>query len=302
MHYDLVDLRLFIQAVERGGIAPAARHANISVSALSERIKTLEQRAGVQLLTRSARGSRPTQAGLEFAALARAVVLQTERLDGAVANWKGRISGTIRLKANSTAISSFLPDVLASFLARHPEIVIDLEEETSEAIASALRAGDADIGICAGTANLDGLAATLFRVDQLVLITPIGHPLGQARSVAFENITSERFIGLDRHSAINTFLLTHAARLGRSINIRLRLRSFESVCRMVAAGAGVAVLPLNTIPPGVRDSEVNVVRFTDEWAMRNLVVCYPLDRPVSPPTQKLLNEIAAESLAVQRST
>ncbi len=123
----------------------------------------MEQRAGVQLLTRSARGSRPTQAGLEFAALARAVVLQTERLDGAVASWKGRISGTIRLKANSTAISSFLPDVLASFLARHPEIVIDLEEETSEAIASALRAGDADIGICAGTANLDGLAATLFR-------------------------------------------------------------------------------------------------------------------------------------------
>ncbi len=45
---------------------------------------------------------------------------------------------------------------------------------------------------------------------------------------------------------------------------------------MVAAGAGVAVLPLNTIPPGVRDSEVNIVRFTDEWAMRNLVVCYPL--------------------------
>ncbi len=135
-----------------------------------------------------------------------------------------------------------------------------------------------------------------------MLITPIGHPLGQARSVAFENITSERFIGLDRHSAINTFLLTHAARLGRSINIRLRLRSFESVCRMVAAGAGVAVLPLNTIPPNVRDSEVNVVRFTDEWAMRNLVVCYPLDRPISPPTQKLLNEIAAESLAVQRST
>jgi DNA-binding transcriptional LysR family regulator len=291
MHFDLVDLRLLVLVVDTGGIAAAARQANISVSALSERMKSLEQSAGVVLLQRSARGSKPTQAGLELAVHARAVLLQAERLSGAVAAWKQRDRGLIRLQANSNAIASFLPDVLASFLARHPDVLVDLREETSDEIARAVRAGDVDLGIAAGNANLEGLDTRPFRSDQLVLLVPPGHAFSGRRAVSFAETLDESFIGLDIHSAIHVFLSNHAHRLGRELTTRIRLRSFDGVCRMVAAGAGVAVMPGTAVSGSAFDAGAMAIAISDAWAQRDLVICLPIDRPPSRLVQRLVSEI-----------
>lgn len=293
MHYDLIDLRYFVLAVDAGGIAAAARQANISVSALSERLKALEEQAGVALLTRSAKGSRPTQAGLELSAQARAVLMQAERLNGVVAAWKqkDRDGGLVRLRANSNAITSFLPEALARFLARNPEVVVDLNEDTSDEIVRAVRVGDADLGIAAGNVNMEGLETRLFRSDRLVLLVPPGHALAGAKVVDFATVLDEPFIGLDRQSAIQGYLAGQAQKLGQELVPRIRLRSFEGVCRMVAAGAGVAIVPESAVSQPVLEAGAQTVALTASWTRRDLVLCLPRDRPVSPLVRRLAADI-----------
>ncbi|MGD9915316.1 MAG: LysR family transcriptional regulator [Rhizobiaceae bacterium] len=296
MHYDLTDLRLLVAIIDAGGFNAAARGANLSVSALSERIRRLETEAGIALFERGARGSRPTQAGREIAAHARSILLQGERLNGAVAALKQKTTGAIRLLANSSAISSVLPDLLATFLARHPGVVVNLQEETSDEIGRRVRQGQADIGIAAGSAKLDGLALKPFRVDRLALLVPAVHHLSNRRSVSFADLLDEHFIGLDEHSAIHVYLGQQARRAGRELIVRIRLRSFESVCRMVVAGAGVAILPLGSIVPGTLEAGARIVALTDDWAERQLVICLPGDRPASPLVNTLAEALAPRPL------
>jgi DNA-binding transcriptional LysR family regulator len=292
MRYDLRDLRLLVAVVEAGGIAAAARRVHLSVSALSERIAALEEGAGLPLLTRGARGSTPTPAGLELAAHARAVLLQAERLDGAVAAWRGRERGEVRLLANSNALASFLPDVLARFLARHPDVQIDLREALSDEIARAIRAGEADLGVAAGTADLSGLQVQPFRRDRLVLLVPAGHPFAAKQRVSYAETLDEAFVGLDEGAAIQTYIADHAARLGRSLKPRIRLRSFEGVARMVVAGAGIAIVPASTVTRAQREGGARVVDLTDAWAVRDLVICLPAGRPVPPLVERLATSLS----------
>jgi DNA-binding transcriptional LysR family regulator len=294
LHYDLVDLRLFVLIVDLGGFAAAARQANLSVSALSERIRRMEESAGVPFLERSARGSKPTRAGAELAGHARAILLQAERLNGTAAAWKNSEKGLIKLLANSNALTSFLPDVLASFLARHRDVVVDLHEDTSDEIGRAVRAGEADLGIAAGNARLESLELRPFRVDRLILLIPAGHRLSGRKSVGFDQLLDEDFIGLDKQSAIHAYLGQQALRLGCKLTVRIRLRSFEGVCRMVAAGAGVAILPESAVSASAIKAETEVVQLTDTWAERELVICLPKDRPVSSLVELLVIEIAQQ--------
>jgi len=294
IHYDFVDLRLFVKTVDVGGIAAAARQSHISVSAISERIKLLEFRVGTPLLKRSTRGSQPTTAGLEFAAQARSVLLQAERLEGVVRGWKGQTNTVIRLRANSNAIASFLPDVLASFLACHPGVLVDLEEDTSDEIARATRAGEIDAGIAASSAELHGLELRPFRTDQLVLLVPAFHLLASREKIPFAETLDEYFIGLDGDASIQKYIGSHANRLGRELRVRLRLRSFEGVCRMVAAGIGVAVVPMSVVRSKGRELNTRVVPLTDPWAKRELVICLLKDWPISPLVSALLDEIASK--------
>jgi DNA-binding transcriptional LysR family regulator len=297
MRYDLRDLRLLVAVVEAGGIAAAARRVHLSVSALSERITALEAGAGLPLLARGARGSAPTAAGLELAAHARAVLLQAERLDGAVAAWRGREQGEVRLMANSNALASFLPDVLARFLARHPDVQIDLREALSDEIARAIRAGEAELGVAAGTADLSGLEVRPFRKDRLVLLVPEGHALAVRKRVSYAETLDEAFVGLDEGAAIQSYIADHAARLGRSLKPRIRLRSFEGVARMVAAGAGIAIVPASTVTRAQRDAGARVVDLTDAWAVRDLVICISAGRVVPRLVERLVGSLCSDEEA-----
>jgi molybdate transport repressor ModE-like protein len=302
VHYDFTDLQLLTAIVETGGIAAAARRTNLSVPAVSKRIKAMEEGTGTALLTRTAQGSLPTSAGRELGAYARAVLRQAERLDGAIGAMKGRVGGKLKLLANSNAIVSFLPDILACFLAQNPDVVLDVVELMSDEIARALRAGDGDVGIAAhnlGVAAKDvedmhDLEIIPFRRDRLVLIVPPSHPLGELDTVGLHDIPEEGLIGLDDHAAFQKALMRDAAMLGRKLTIRVRLRSFDGVCRMVAAGAGIAVVPDSVVPC----ANVHAVPLSDPWADRELVICLPRHVPRTPLVGRLL--AALQSNATER--
>jgi len=260
--------------VEEGSITAGAARAAISLPSASARVKGMEEALGTGLLERHRRGVRPTPAGAALCHHAQLVLAQMERLNGDLhEHARGGVRGHIRLISNTTALEEYLPDVLAGWLATNPGVDIALEERVSHEIAPAVAQGRADIGVLTDLAGAEGLETYPFRIDRLVVVVPRGHALAGRRDIAFVDLLDEEFVGLVAGSALAEHLAWQSARLGRSLKMRIRLRGLDSVCRMVEYGVGVAVVPETAARRCRRTMALDMLRLTDRWAMRQLIVC-----------------------------
>ena len=293
MRFDLVDLRLFLFVVEAGSITAGAERAHLALASASERIRGMEAALGVALLERGRRGVCPTPAGQALAHHARLVLQQIERMRGDLGDYARGLKGHVRLLSNTAALTEFLPEALSAFLTAHPHIDIDLEERLSAEIVQAVAEGQAEIGIVADTVDLGDLETFPFRVDRMVLVTARGHRLTARREIGFAEALDEPFVGLGEGSALQDYLAGHAARLGRRPRYRVRLRSFDAVCRMVERGVGVGVVPESAARRCRRAMAIQRIRLTDPWASRHLTICVRRFGDLSVHARLLVDEITA---------
>jgi DNA-binding transcriptional LysR family regulator len=114
-----------------------------------------------------------------------------------------------------------------------PQVNIDSEERRSDEIVAAVADGTADVGIVASTVEVAGLEVLPFRVDRFVLVVAKNHPLSAVEQIAFADTLDFDFVALDRTSALQRFLSEKAERIGRRLRLRVQLRSFDAVCRLV---------------------------------------------------------------------
>ena len=131
MHFDLVDLRLFLHVAEAGSITAGAARSGLALASASARVRGMEEQAGVPLLERGRRGVEPTPAGRTLLHHARLVTGQMERMRGELGEYARGLKGHVRLLANTAAAAEYLPEILAAFLAANPSVDVDLDERPS---------------------------------------------------------------------------------------------------------------------------------------------------------------------------
>lgn len=273
MPFDLIDLNLFRHVVDAGSITRGAERANLALAAASTRIRNMEKALGAPLLVRGRQGVAPTPAGRTLVQHARVLLAQAERLREDLGTFAGGLAGQIRILSNTNALTEFLPEALGAFLASHPQVSIDLEERLSDEIVGLIAEGVGDIGIVAGTVDTGRLRTYPFRSDRFVLVVPRDHPLAARARLAFAEVLEHDFVGLDRASALQRFLADKAGRIGRPLKLRVQLRSFDGVCRMVGAGVGLGIVPETTARRAARTLAIAVVDLEDPWASRDLTIC-----------------------------
>ncbi len=292
MRFDLTDLRLFLHVAESGSITHGAERSHLALASASARIRNMEETLGLPLLERNRRGVKPTPAGTALLHHARLVLQQLEHMHGEMGDYARGLKGHIRLHCNTAAASEFLPAAIAGFLASRPNVDIDLEERPSHQVVQAVIAGIADLGIVADAVDLTGLETRPFRTDRLVLVTSRRHKLGRRHSTAFRDCLNEDHVGLSPGSALQEHLAQHALRAGKNLKLRIRLRSFDAICRMVEQGVGVAVMPEAAAQRCRRSMAIGIVRLTDEWALRQLVICARRFDALPLHAQRLAEQLA----------
>jgi DNA-binding transcriptional LysR family regulator len=273
MRFDLADLSLFRHVVEAGSITRGAERAHLALAAASTRIRDMEAALGVALLTRGRQGVTPTPAGRTLIQHARAILRQAERLHEDLGAYGGGLAGQIRVLSNTNALTEFLPEALSSFLAAHQNVSVDLEERLSDEIVGLIAEGVADLGIVAGTVDAGTLATYPFRRDRFVLVVAPDHPLARRAKIGFADVLDRDFVGLDRASALQRFLAAKAVRIGRPLRLRIQLRSFDAVCRLVECKVGIGIVPETTARRVAKTMAIAVVPLTDAWAERELTIC-----------------------------
>lgn len=291
MRFDLPDLRLFLAVVDAGSITHGAGAANLSLAAASERLRDMEIASGVPLLLRNRRGVVPTRAGDTLAHHARLVLRQVGAMQAELSDHARAFRGSVRVLANSAAMTGLLPERLGPFLAKHPGTDIDLAERPSPDIVKAVAGGLAEIGIVSDAADTSGLETVPFAIDRLVLIVARGHSLAGADRVAFAEIATEPMIGFD--GALQVQLRDQAERIGVHLRPRVLLRTFDGVARMVADGGGIAVMPEFAACRARRSKPLTTLRLTDPWATRRLLICTRTPADLDPLALSLLQYLAS---------
>ena len=287
--YDLVSLRLFAAVVEAGSLTAGAKASALSLPAVSKRIRELEALVGVRLLDRSKRGVVPSAAGNTLYQHAVQVNADVAQLSLAMSDYRRSIQAHVRVWANTSAVTGFLPEFLSEFLEVCPEVAIDLEEVTSEPLVRAVESGAADLGIFADNVPGGSLQTAVCDVDRLVIISPKSHPLAKRRRVTFAETLAYDFVGLTRGTALMHQMNAEASRLGRELRLRVQVRSFDAICQMVATGLGLGLLPLMAAKAHSRSMSLSLISLDESWAIeRSLVVGWRQDASLSPHALKFL--------------
>lgn len=290
---DIVSLALFVRVAETHSITKAAEAGHIALAAASRRMSLLEHQFGVQLLERSARGASLTPAGQAVFYHARQILSQINQMQADVAEYaKGR-KGHVRIQASASVTSQFLPDDLASFAASAPQVAIALEERSSGEIVQALRQGATDVGVVMEGTPMEGLERFEYKADHLVAVVPRNHPL-RGRSVPFSMMLDFDFVGLDSGTAISRLLTDQAAVAGKHLRLRVQVRSFAALCKMIEAGLGIGVLPDGAARPFVSAMKLRLIRLSDSWAARRMYVCVRDYQALPTIARKLVDHLTRQ--------
>jgi DNA-binding transcriptional LysR family regulator len=288
---DFVTLRLFCAVAQTGSITRGAELCHIATSAASRRLSDFEKSTGAVLMERGAHGIRLTPAGHVAMQHAMRLFQGFEHFSAELREHSRGSRGHVRLWANISALTDFLPASLSSFLAVHPDIRVEVEEQLSVDIVRALVDGLADIGVLAEHTPTHGLEVFPHIVQPLVLVCPRGHPLARRRSTDFRSCLQYDFVGSSRGSAVLELVSRAAAEAGMPLRVRIQVRSFDAMCQMIGAGLGVGILPIAACKAQLAALRLRAVPLTDAWATRRLVVAVRSQDDLAASAKLLLKHL-----------
>ena len=289
--FDLTSLALFVRASELGSLSRAAQQSHMSLSTASRRIALLEHHFRVVLLNRTVAGVELTPAGEALLRHATDLLLRTDAIYTELSDYTKGAVGRVRVFANISAISQDLPDQLRAFSQRYRDIKLQISELRSADILQALREGRADVGIVTSRTATEGLHLAPYCMDRASVVVPDDYPL-TGDSIDFSALLDHDLVALDDRSELTRSLVREAALLGKSVRFRVQVQSFEAMCRLIAAGQGIGILPERAVALFREPMRLRFIRLNDPWANRVMSVGIRAGA-VPLPTRKLFEFLAS---------
>lgn len=280
MNLDLSSLRSVIAAAEHGSFRQAATALNIKQSALSRRIRHLEEQLGASLFKRSSGGVRLTAAGASLAQAGRRLFEEIDDMIKASQLADRGETGVLKAGFGTAVSTSKVRTIVADQVKSFPEVAIQVTERSPPQLISALGTGDVDIVIIAGEARQHSGPSMSLWSERIVVALSSRHPLSNSEVVDWSDLKDETFLlsQWDPGSDLRNLILKRLAAPGDTPKIETWDASNEKVLGMVEAGLHVSIhceswTSLNY--PGVRFRELrdasgpSHITFTACWEEHN---------------------------------
>lgn len=294
-HFDLLTARLFVAAIDLESIAEAARLNGIAASAVSKRIKLLEQEIGAPLLIRHRRGVGVTDVGMMVLRRARAMLHEARQLEADLVATRKGLSGRVVISANETTLMEFVPRILPRFVEAHPAVQLVLEERANAAVVRAVWQNAADIGIYVGDVPpVELWHRPIFR-DALVLVVHPDHPLARREEVSMEHILHYEVVGQATEGTLMALLTRAASALNRYLKIRLFADGYDTVCAIVSHGLAIGVVSESSARLFAERLGLVTLPIGDAWAQREHHICVRALKGLAPTQRAVLDHLIQAS-------
>jgi DNA-binding transcriptional LysR family regulator len=288
---DPLSVRLFLATLEEGSISKAAARECIVPSAVSKRVGELEALFRVPLLNRSVKGVTPTPAGEALQRHAYMLLQTMDRMHSEMSEYVDGVRGRVKVQASVSSLSSRLPGDIQDFVGVHGGIRIDLEEASTPAIFRAVVEGHADVGIAPEISSLEGLQTYPYRTLSLAMAMPIGHPLAIHKQIDYRDSLEYDQVELSQASGLASLLDNAAQESNRPKRTHIRVISYETICRMVACGMGVGVVPLFFVHSHGSTFGLKFVPLSNTWARPMICVAVRANTPLTPASKAFVEHM-----------
>jgi DNA-binding transcriptional LysR family regulator len=274
MRADLLTLKLFVSVYEEMSIAKAAEREHIAPSALSKRLSDLEASIGTLLFHRLRNGLDATPAADALLRHARLIMREVKQMESELNDFTAGLKGYVRIWSNIWGIIQYLPNDLASFLAAHEKVHIDLREQISSVTFRAVEENAADIGIVVGDITVPGLTLVPYRSDSLVVVMRSDHSLAAQTKLKLRDLMPYELVGQRPDSALEKLLIRAAAEFGETLRPRISVTGFEAVCRMAEANLGIGLVPAQCAARYLPAMNIKAIPLDETWGTRTLNICF----------------------------
>jgi len=286
---DFQRLAVFRAVARRLSFSRAADELHLTQPAVTKHIQQLEAELGVRLFHRAGKRVELTDAGRIVTDYAQRVSALTEDVRRVLGELKGLRRGYLRLGASATPGLYLLPEILAQFRKKYPQVETTLVITNSADVTRRVSAGEFDMGFVGAPTETPGLQVRPFVGDEIVLIVPPGHPLARQRAFAPDLLAQETLIVREPGSATRQIAEAHLTRLGVAPKAVLEMTGCEGVKRAVAAGLGVAFVSRRAVALEVAHRLVSVLEVSELHFARQL---YLLTRKDARPSAATLAFLA----------
>lgn len=247
MDYTLRELECFTAVAEELSFTRAAQKLRLAQPPLSRHVRALEAKVGTALFHRQARRVALTPAGALFYEQTRAVLPQLRHAGETTRRFASGETATLRLGFVSAVLSPELVETLRRFRARHPRVQLVVQDGSPVELLAALVRGTLDGGFVGlhPRERTPGIQFVPWRRESLAAFVPSGHPLAKRKDITLRDLTGEAFVAVSNEGApaFAAYLRELCARAGFRPRITSETARAQAVVVMVAAGAGIALLP-----------------------------------------------------------
>jgi DNA-binding transcriptional LysR family regulator len=272
--FNFVTLALIVSVVRAGSISGGAKAMNLALAAASKRIADFESYVGVAIFSRLPQGVELTDAGRAIFHNILNILENVELLHRNIEEIGAGGRSHVRIWVSPAAISERIPEELSSFIQAHQDITVELEERDSSEIIKAVRENRADVGIFADAMNTNGLQTRVYCEEELVVIVPSSHPLAGTDATTLAEALTYDFVGLLSSTPLAARVDYESSRLGRTPNFKIHVRGVETMCRMIAAGLGIGILPEAAARRYLDQMGLQSIAIDEAWAKRRLFIGY----------------------------
>jgi DNA-binding transcriptional LysR family regulator len=290
--------RIFTDLVETHSFSRAATANFITQSAVSQRIRKLEDELGQRLLVRNRR-LEPTKAGRILYAAAKEILARYEQSLAELRSLETVVAGHVRLAIVASVGLHRLPACIKEFFRRYPSVMLDVEYRTFTEIYAGLLDGSLDLGVVACPLRHPQTVVVPLRGDELVVIVPPGHPLarstrGGTRAIEAARLGDVPFVAFDECAPTRRLLERHLQGLGVSLRVVQQLDNVETIKRAVEAGTGAAVVPRCTVMQEVKDHALVALTLAEGPIERPLGLVYRKGKVLDAPAARLVELLSRD--------
>ena len=270
----LSELRYIVAVARERNFGRAAAKCFVSQPALSVAIQKLEDELGAQLFERGKSEVTITPLGERIVEQAQKVLEEAARIREIAQAGGNQLVGLLKLGVIYTVGPYLLPDLIPALHARAPQMPLDIEENLTENLESALRTGQIDAAIVALPFQPLGIVTDFLYEEPFQVVVPLGHKWAKRKSIAPDELPAEHTILLNVGHCFRDQVLDACPELNRADAQVTRTNSLETVRNMVASGLGVSVLPRDALTPKYHSRLVVPVPFTKPTPARRIALAY----------------------------
>ena len=283
-------LKVFCDLVETQSFSLAAERNFITQSAVSQQIKTLEDKFKRRLLerVRGRREVRLTTAGEVFYRESKNVLASYAELNENMRGLVGSVGGTVKVATVYSVGLHELPPKVREFMSKFPSAKIDLEYSRTTRVVRDVLSGTVELGVVAFPEPRRGLTIVPMLSDRLVLICPPDHKFAKLKKIKAKELKGLDFVLFERdiptRKATDKILKSHGVEVCKAAEFD----NIETIKRAVEVGFGLAIVPHPSVIDEERNNQLAVVEFAEKEWVRPVGVIYRNDRNLSLAAKKFV--------------